>query len=175
MTIKGLQAELAILKSSINSDTPTSVNHTGTSSSQSEQQVTLDMVDRKSNLVVFGMKECESGVNRGVHIITDTENVVQVFNEVNPKIHSSDIKDCFRLGKYKPDKVRPLLIKFHQKWKPDYILSRRSSLSSKVYIQPDLPAAVHKIKSILYKERRSLIPPKVLIVERFVFERTFYM
>ena len=73
MTIKGLQAELAILKSSINSDTPTSVNHTGTSSSQSEQQVTLDMVDRKSNLVVFGMKECESGVNRGVHIITDTE------------------------------------------------------------------------------------------------------
>ena len=153
MTIKGLQAELAILKSSINSDTPTTVNHTGTSrqsSNQSEQQLTSDTVDRKSNLVVFGMKECESGLNRGDHIITDIENVVQVFNEIDPKIQSSDVKDCFCMGKYKPDKVHPLLIKFHQKWKPDYILSHRSSLSSKVYIQPDLPAAARKIKSTLY-------------------------
>lgn len=122
--------------------------------------VPSDSSDRKCNLIIFGIKECESGLRRQERTLKDIDSAYQACGKVDSSVSSNDIIDCFRLGKFRTDtdSARPLLVKFSHRWKVDNILSKRFSIRSPgVFIQPDFPPDIRKIRSNLFKERRNLI------------------
>ncbi len=114
--------------------------------------------ERRYNLVFLGISEVEKGTNRHDRMKKDHMQVLSILTEVNPDIDSRCIRDCFRLGKYTDSKHRPILVKLTSANDVANILANRQALASlKVNIQPDLPLLDRKIRSILLKERRTLI------------------
>ena len=87
------------------------------------------------------------------------EAVGDLFTFLDPLVTAQLISDCFRLGKYRKDKTRPLLVKFARRCDVELILSQRKKLSSKpgIGVKPDMSIDERKVESILLKERRSLI------------------
>ena len=115
--------------------------------------------DRKSNVVVFGIEECPQNTMRSARIIRDTKEVSKVFNNIDVHIEPSQILDCFRLGKFKPQQTRPrpILVKLNRAIDATSVLANRSSLKPPLFIKPDLSPAERATESILLKERWSLI------------------
>ena len=117
--------------------------------------------DRKFNLVVYGIKECEKGVARMKRLLSDIESVCSSLKVISPSFDQHHIKDCFRLGKYSQSlkRPRPLLVKLNCVIDVADILSKRTSLppSCKVYIKPHLSPSERKQEIILLKERRLLV------------------
>jgi len=115
--------------------------------------------DRKSNVVVFGIEECPQNTLRSAQIIRDTKEVSKVFSNIDVHIEPSQVLDCFRLGKFKPQQTRPrpILIKLNHAIDAASVLANHSSLKSPIFIKPDLSPTECVIESILLKERWSLI------------------
>ena len=65
----------------------------------------------------------------------------------------------FWLGKFKSNqsRPRPILVKLQRTIDATTILVNRTSLSSPIFIKPDMSPAEQKIESILLKERWLLI------------------
>ena len=74
-------------------------------------------------------------------------------------IEASSIRDCFRLGKYKPHapRPRPILIKFLRSTEATMALSKVGLFKVPINIKPDLTREERDIESFLLKERWSLI------------------
>jgi hypothetical protein len=91
-------------------------------------------VDRSLNIVVFGVKE-DRNADIWHHSVADILRYVSD--------HDVDIVDAFRLGRFNPDKTRPVLVKLRVAWDKRLILSKRSKLKNYsqrgVFIAPDLP------------------------------------
>lgn len=115
--------------------------------------------ERKFNLLIFGMKECSKGTLKRQRDQSDLDEVSQILSTVDPSMSSNSIHDYFRLGKYDPEKVRPILVKFIRSYDVASILSNRRNLASLpgISIKPDLTPEERKVESLLLKERRSLI------------------
>ena len=62
--------------------------------------------DRKYNLVIYGIPECDKGTPRSRRLKTDTINVSTVITNLDCSIHRQCVRDCFRLGEYS-DNGRP--------------------------------------------------------------------
>lgn len=116
-------------------------------------------LDRKFNVIVYGIEENPQGTQKHLRTQNDLKNLLAVLSELNTTIDSTAIKDLFRLGKYKSDnpKPRPLLVKFLRVTDVTNILKVKSQLKSPVYVKPDLTPEEQTKQSILLKERRSLI------------------
>ena len=69
------------------------------------------------------------------------------------------MKDCFRLGKYKPDAPhsRPVLIKFMRSTEASMALSKIASFKAPIRIKPDLTTEERQVEKMLLKERWTLI------------------
>ena len=82
--------------------------------SMSNARVDLNNMDRKFNVILFGVEECSEGTARPTRQIKDLEKIADAFSCVNCTISASSIKDHFRLGKYNREstKPRPILVKF---------------------------------------------------------------
>ena len=114
---------------------------------------------RKLNVVIYGLEECIEGTQRFQRTRKDLEAVGDLFTFLDPLVTAQLISDCFRLGKDRKDKTRPLLVKFARRCDVELILSQRKKLSSKpgIGVKPDMSIDERKVESILLKERRSLI------------------
>jgi len=115
--------------------------------------------DRKSNVVVYGVEESPPNTPRGTRLQKDTVTVSKIFGSMNIDIESTQILDCYRLGKYRQlqPRPRPILVKLQRAIDASSILANRASLKSPVFIKPDLSPAEQKVESILLKERWTLI------------------
>lgn len=115
--------------------------------------------NRRLNLVVFGVDECENGVPRQERLEADQDGAASILSSLEPRISSSSTCDCFRFGKFKPNltRPRPLLVKLSRRADVMTLLSKKGSLRSPISIKPDLPPQQRAIEKILLKERWSLI------------------
>ena len=66
--------------------------------------------DRKFNLIVTGLKESAPKTPRLERISHDFREVSSLFSPLLPSFVESTIHDCIRLGKFSPDRSRPLLV-----------------------------------------------------------------
>lgn len=115
--------------------------------------------NRKFNLILFGLEESTKGTPRHLRVRKDYENACSLLSSINPLISELSICDCLRLGRYRDDRHRPVLVKLNRSCDVQSILSNRRVLSSRpgISIKPDLSPEERTIESLLLKERRSLI------------------
>ena len=128
------------------------------------QSVTGRHIDRKFNIVVYGLQECPNGSPRHVRISKDMDSVCGAIQSLCPNLSDQSICDCSRLGKYSETRSRPVLVKLARSCDVSLILSSRhklsgqsSSQSQKIYIKPFMSASEKLTESALLKERRALI------------------
>ena len=105
------------------------------------------------------MEECPKGSSRLTRSTNDVKQVCEILKKVNSDITKQSICDCVRLGKYSPEKNRPILVKMLQSHEVTSVLANRHSLSGcpKISIKPILTKEQLTIESALLKERWNLI------------------
>ena len=114
-------------------------------------------MERKYNVILFGLDECPRGTSRSARL---DEVLKKALSKADQSINSNTIKDIYRLGRFTAEnrKPRPLLVKFIRVADAARVLSRRGSLQvAPVIIKPDMSPHERKIESLLLKERWSLI------------------
>ena len=114
---------------------------------------------RRGNLVISGIPECPQGTRKAERLVQDQASVAAVLSLVSPSVTSQSIRDLFRLGKYKADRHRPILVKLHKYWDASIILSNKQRLSSspEISIRPDLSPTQMVTLSLLVKKQRELL------------------
>ena len=142
-----------------NKSLPVTPRHNFNSSSPvAPSQNSGSSLDRKFNLVVYGIPENPKGTSRYKCAQQDLQNISLILNKLESNVASS-IRDCFRLGKYKDDlpRPRPLLAKLTESIDVVNILSKRNLLPTNVVIKPDMTQDQKFTQSILLKQRWELI------------------
>ena len=116
-------------------------------------------VDRKFNLVIYGIKENPKGTQRRARTKLDIEACVQVLKQADDDISVQSVRDCIRLGKFNPSgtRPRPLLVKLTRIFDVDTVLYNRSNISDGIMVKPDMNHDERLRESLLLKERWSLI------------------
>ena len=183
--IGALRAELSQLKPTATVSTPPSSSHSSnppnstqpsnankTSVAQSYSSVlqskgtnvrpnsihNFSMTDRKFNIVVYGLEECQQGTPRHERMTRDMDSVTSIAKSACPTLTDQSICDCTRLGKYSPDRHRPLLVKFTRSCEAATILANRTKIQAPgIFIKPHLTQQERANENILLKEHRSLI------------------
>ena len=109
--------------------------------------------------MIHGIKESPKGTQRSARTKSDIESCVQVLKQANNDICVQSIRDCLRLGKFKPSKLkpRPLLVKLLRDFDVDIVLSNRSKIMNGIQVKPDMNQEERQRESLLLKERWSLI------------------
>ena len=112
-------------------------------SSERGVQSDLHPTDRRSNIIIFGIKEDRDAtvwrrqVDAALHYVTD---------------HAVDVIDMFRLGRYDANKTRPVLVKLRVAWDKRLILSKCSKLKNYVqrgiFIAPYEPLDVRRKQTL---------------------------
>lgn len=138
---------------------PVSTSHT--QSSNPVNATTTKVIDRKYNVVVFGINELPSGTSRFARDKHDFSNLSSLFSGLeHDSDHSSTIRDCRRLGKFTKGEqsCRPLLVTLNSTADVRSILHcHNNSSNTSVSIKPDLSAADRRANAILLKARWDLI------------------
>ena len=141
------------LSSTLSQFSPVSQLHPATNAATS-------VVDRRFNIIVFGVPEMPSGSSRLARHGHDFREVSSIISNLEKDSdHNSLIRDCRRVGKYDSgrSRPRPVLVILNSTADVHNILSRRRLLTSPVFIKPDLSPASRKIEAFLLKERWRLI------------------
>ena len=112
--------------------------------------------DRKFNIILYGIEEPQKA-GATIRKMDDLKRVESVIQSVGANRDS--VRDCVRLGKFKPQasKPRPILANLTRVSDVQEVLSKVNRLSKPIVIKPDLSLQQRKIESILLKERWSLI------------------
>ena len=115
--------------------------------------------ERKFNIIVYGITECPKGTPKHTRLQSDLSSVVSVMAKIDNNIQPQSIKDCFRLGKFLPDREspRPILVKLIRISDVSSVLSKRGNLHYPLCIKPDLTLEERLCESVLMKERWRLI------------------
>ena len=117
-------------------------------------------VDRKFNVVIYGINECDKGTNRSERQSHDLHHVTTTVCEGDNSINPLSIRDLLRLGKYREqaNKPRPIVVKLNCKVDVSILLSKAAkSLPKGIKIKPDMTREERHIESLLLKERWSII------------------
>lgn len=153
-------------------DGPSVIVNTGASGSRSYAQVARGSLqqessfftsskshDRKSNLVLFGVDECDTGTSWLQRSMNDIGNVTSILTGLDQSIHNSSVLECKRLGKFKPDSTnsRPILARMARPVDVMCVLSNKNKLTGPIFIKPDLTREERNIEKLLLKERWTLI------------------
>jgi hypothetical protein len=106
---------------------------------------------RKKNILVEGIPEKDK------EKWNDTEVLIeQLFNQLGLS-GSPIIDDCFRIGTYKPGKIRPILLKFVRFKDKKLVMENRNKLKgTKIYLNDDLTKDQRIQNSILWKKEKEL-------------------
>ena len=117
--------------------------------------------ERKFNIIIFGIDECQKGMPRSERLRMDEASIVHHIQKIVPSFNVLSIRDSFRLGKYcvSNDRPRPILATLARSSDVELILSKRSSLplSGPIRIKPDLSPEERHSEKILLTERRVLL------------------
>lgn len=171
MSIEQLVKDMALMKKSIDSSSPTlqmtysqaalsgTIMNKPSTSGSPLPLAAASTDERKFNVVVTGIAECPSGLTRFERQSHDMKSVADVLNPLDQSIQSNSVKDLYRLGKYNAqhEHPRPILVKFIRSADAATVLSRKSALSHPYYIHPDRPKSERLRNSALMKERCRLI------------------
>ncbi len=144
----------------VRSSDPKSISSTSLKSNHPNDSATRGVsdLDRKFNIVVYGIKECVTGQNRHSRLIQDSNEVASTISSIDSNISESSIRDCTRLGKFSSDRCRPILAKLSRSCEVSSILSQRGKLKgSGLSIKADLNKEDRKIDQLLMSHRWSLI------------------
>ena len=108
---------------------------------------------------MYGITECPKGTPKHTRLQSDLSSVVSVMAKVDCNIQPQSIKDCFRLGKFLPDREspRPILVKLIRISDVSSVLSKRGNLSYPLSIRPDMTPEERLCESVLMKERWNFI------------------
>ena len=128
-------------------------------SGESDSNPVLKQEPNSDKKFIYGIDECPKGMTRSERLDSDLSKVVSVVSGINSSVQSQAIKDCFRLGKFNPQRSqpRPILVKFVRIADVSSILSNKSVLSPPIRIKPDMSPEERLRDSIPLKERWSLI------------------
>ena len=109
--------------------------------------------------MVFGVEESPPKTFKSVRLQKDMESVSEIFASISVQVNPSRILDCYRLGKFKSPQTRPrpILVKLLRSIDVTAILANRWSLSSPLFIKPDMSPEERTTESTLLRERWSLI------------------
>ena len=159
-----------INKSGCGSNAPThvsalkqSVNLSASPSASNSANVErkANAVDKRFNIVIYGLVECPKGSPRHVRLSHDTDLACKTIKSVCPDLSDYAVCDCVRIGKYSDQRSRPLIVRFARSCDAVNVLSNRHRLSKvdcpNVSLKPFMSIAERKTESILLKERRALI------------------
>ena len=121
--------------------------------------ISTNQFDTKFNIVVFGVDECPTGTNRLVRHNSDLNSVASITTSMVTNINANNISDCFRLGKFNPERQRPrpILVKFIRSSDVQSVLSNRGKLSKPIYIKPYMSPEDRRNDLSLLRERWCLI------------------
>ena len=121
----------------------------------------VSSVDKKFNIVMYGVSECPKGSPRHERISYDTDLACKTIQSICPELREYAVCDCSRIGKYTEERSRPLMIKFVRSCDAATVLANRHKISksdhSKVFLKPYMTVAERKTESILLRQRRALI------------------
>ena len=126
---------------------------------KNQASTSVNSIDKKFNVVMYGIGESLPNTSKAERQLRDLENITSAFCNAALPIEASSIRDCFRLGKYKPHapRPRPILIKFLRSTEATMALSKVGLFKAPINIKPDLTREERDIESFLLKERWSLI------------------
>jgi len=112
-------------------------------------------LDHKCNVVVYGIDKNPQNTPCNSRLQNGTDAVVKIFRSIEVTIKPSLILDCYRLSKFNPQRAKPqpILVKLQRAIDASSILANKESLSSPVFIKPDMSPAELQIKPLLLKER----------------------
>ena len=115
--------------------------------------------DRKFNIDIYGIAECEKGSRKHIRLSKDTQFVSEVLSSLDPEVTTHSVQDCIRLGKYLDSKNRPILVKLSRACDVSSILSNRYKLASspRPSIKADMSPEERAIYSALLTQRWMLI------------------
>jgi len=116
--------------------------------------------DRKYNVVIYGINECDRGTNKSERQSHDLHHVSTIACEGDNSISPLSIRDLLRLGKYREqaNKPRPILVKLNRTVDVSILLLKAAkSLPKGIKIKPDMTREERHIETLLLKERWSLI------------------
>ena len=117
--------------------------------------------DRKFNIVMYGIGECENGTRRHARITSDVKSVTTTIQSICPEITEQSVCDCIRLGKYNSEssRARPILVQLTRSCDVVNILSNRNKLPSSSYIsiKPHMSKFERTTELTLLRQRRSLV------------------
>ena len=118
----------------------------------------LTLIDKKFNIVIYGIKESPPKTTKVNHLEQDLQNIIHAFANADFQIDANSIKDCIRLGKYKPEvsRPRPILVKFLKSTEATIALSKISLFKAPIHIKPDQTQEESDTEGHLLKERWSL-------------------
>ena len=120
---------------------------------------TSTTLDRKFNLVFYGIEENPPNTVRSERLKAELSRILGVINNIVSKIDANFIKDYHCLRKYNPNrsKPRPILVKFLRSADVTSILFEKSNLALPFSIKTDMTAEEKKIEGLLLKERWELL------------------
>jgi len=115
--------------------------------------------DRKFNVVIYGITECDKGTNRSERVSHDLHHVKSIVTEGDNSINPLSIRDSLRLGKYREQakRPRPILVRLTRTIDVSILLLKAKSLPKEIKIKPDMTREERHAESLLLKERWSLI------------------
>ena len=115
--------------------------------------------DRRFNVVVYGIEECPTNTIRPARLQKDFDSVSSIFSGLGVTPDPGTIVDCYRLGKFKVQspRPRPILVKFRSVIHVNQVLANKRSLSTPVFIKPDLSPEERTREAVLLKERWELL------------------
>ena len=121
----------------------------------------VSSVDKKFNIVMYGLSECPKGSPRHERISYDTDLACKTIQSICPELREYAVCDCSRIGKYSEERARPLIIKFARSRDAATVLANRHKISKSdhpnVFLKPFMTMAERKTESTLLRERRALI------------------
>ena len=115
--------------------------------------------DRKFNVVVYGINECDKGTPRHERLNHDLHKVTTIVTEAKTNINPLSMRDLLRLGKYRDNskKPRPILVRFNRAVDSSLLLSKASALPKDIRVKPDMSKEERLVESLLLKVRRQQI------------------
>lgn len=119
----------------------------------------INTVDRKFNIVLFGVDESSAGNKSFDRHKDEFEKITSILASVDETIGHLAIKDFFRLGKYSVtlSRPRPILVKFVRCHDAISILANAKSLRKPYFVKPDLTPEQRRREKVLLEARWSLI------------------
>ena len=118
-------------------------------------------VDKRFNIVIYGLNECPKGSPRHIRITKDTELACKAIKSICPDMSDFAVCDCLRIGRYSEERTRPLVVKFTRSCDVATVFANRykipKSESPNISIKPFMSRAERNQESTLLKERRALI------------------